>query len=143
MNCVCATSLTQLQAIQDTFAHAYENLGRSTNVKKTDVFYQPLPGQHPTSSSLSIRGSKLKKVQSFPYYGSVLPIKADIDAEILHHLKAALESVCREGVKNHTTILVYKAVVYLHSFMARIPARRTDDTSNAWKSTTSGISAAF
>ena len=88
-NCVCATSECQLQAILDAFTLAYESLGLPVNGKKTEVLFQPAPGQHPSPSPMSINGSTLKNVQTFPYLGSVLSTKADIEAETLHRLKAA------------------------------------------------------
>lgn len=56
-NYVCATSERQLQAILDAFTLAYESLGLSVNVKKTEVLFQPAPGQHPSPSPMSISGS--------------------------------------------------------------------------------------
>ena len=118
-NCVCATSERQLQAILDAFTLAYESLGLSVNVKKTEVLFQPAPGQHPSPSPMSISGSTLKNVQTFPYLGSVLSTKADIEAETLHRLKAAScafgrlrERVFAErSLRKDTKLLVYKAVV--------------------------------
>ena len=68
---------------------------------------------------MSISRSTLKNVQTFPYLSSVLSTKADIEAEILHRLKAAscafgrlCERVFQEkGLKKETKLLVYKAVV--------------------------------
>ncbi|XP_060767191.1 complement C3-like [Neoarius graeffei] len=108
----------QLQAILGAFTHAYESLGLSVNVKM-EVLYQPAPGQPSKPSFLSISGSMLKNVQSFSYLGSVLSTKADIDAEITHHLRAASyafgrlrERVFEEReLKKDTKCLVYKAVV--------------------------------
>ena len=68
---------------------------------------------------MSINGSTLKNVQTFPYLGSVLSTKADIEAETLHRLKAAScafgrlrERVFAErSLRKDTKLLVYKAVV--------------------------------
>ena len=118
-NCVCATSESQLQCILDAFAYAYESLGLSINVRKTEVLYQPVPGQSPIPPSLNVSGSTLKNVPSFPYLGSVLSVKADIDAEIVNRLRAASSAFGKlrdrvfesRGLSKDTKILVYKAVV--------------------------------
>ena len=61
----------------------------------------------------------LKNVPSFPYLGSVLSVKADIDAEIVNRLRAASSAFGKlrervfesRGLSKDTKILVYKAVV--------------------------------
>ena len=81
-NCICATSERQLQVILAAFTYAYESLGLSVNVKKAEVLFQHAPGQQSSPSPMSISGSTLKNVQTFPYLDSVLSPKADIKAEI-------------------------------------------------------------
>ena len=61
----------------------------SVNFKKTEILYQPVPGQANVSPSFKINGSVLKNVESFSYLGSFISVKADINDEIQHRLRAA------------------------------------------------------
>ena len=78
-----------------------------------------MPGQANVSPSFKINGSVLKNAESFSYVGSFLSVKADINDEIQHRLRAASyafgrmrERVFEErGIITDTNVKIYKAVV--------------------------------
>jgi hypothetical protein len=72
-NVIAAHSAEDLQGTLNVFAKAYRALGLTLNIKKTQVLY-------PIS---------LENVDHFPYLGSLLSSKADIDSEVNHRLSCA------------------------------------------------------
>ena len=118
-NSLSALSEEGLQTILDVFAVAYGRIGLSLNIKKTQILHQPMPGQAPTVPNIQINGQALTNVAHFPYLGSYLSIRADIDAEIQHRLQSASAAFGRlrkrvfddHDIQINTKILVYKAIV--------------------------------
>ena len=118
---VCAISEKDLQSIVNAFEHTYPRLGLSVNVKKTEILYQPAPGQANASPSLKINGSVLKNVEFFPYLGSFLSVKADIHDGIQHRLRVASyafgrmhERVFEErGIITDTKVKIYLTIIRL------------------------------
>ena len=118
-NAIVAHTETELQSILDAFARAYKLLGLSINVKKTKVLHQPPPDSSITPPTITINNTVLENVDKFPYLGSHLSSKADIDSEVHHRIccaGGAFAKLRRRVFENsdllaNTKILVYKAVI--------------------------------
>ena len=81
-NAITAHSAEDLQGILNAFAKAYRALGLALNIKKTQVLYQPPPNQPFIPPVIKVDNTPLENVDHFPYLGSLLSSKTDIDAEI-------------------------------------------------------------
>ncbi len=119
-NCVAALSEYHLQQILTAFNHAYLKLGLTVNTKKTQVIYQPPPDKaHRTQPTVELGETVLENVDHFPYLGSHLSSRADLDDEIQHRLKCAGTAFGRlkqrvfqdHDICTDTKMRVYKAVV--------------------------------
>ncbi|XP_067835655.1 uncharacterized protein [Heptranchias perlo] len=86
---VCAHSEAELQTIVDTFTEACERMGPRLNIQKTKVLSQPVPATQHRPPTIKIHGEPLDSVDHFPYLGSLLSVRADIDDEIQHRLQCA------------------------------------------------------
>ena len=114
-----AHSLEDLQIITNRFADAATKFGLTISLKKTEVLYQPPPGQPHSNPVLTIAGTELNSVKSFCYLGSVMSHDTSLDAEITSRIakaSAAFGSLSRRlwrnhGIKLSTKIKVYNAVV--------------------------------
>ena len=116
---VSAHSEAELQHIVDVFADAYRKFGLSVNCNKTKVLYQPAPGTNPEPPEIKVDGKVLEVVDKFPYLGSLLSQKVNVDAEIQHRIQAASAAFGKlwnrvfkdHDIRNTTKIGVYRAVV--------------------------------
>ncbi len=77
-NFIAAHSAEVLQGILNAFAIAYRALGLKLNVKKMQVLHQSPPNQ----PNIKVNNTTLEYVDHFPYLGSILSSKADIDSEV-------------------------------------------------------------
>ena len=68
---------TQLQ--MDRFSSACDNFGLTVSTKKTDVMFQPAPGNQYHKPQIQVNGQTLQAVETFTYLGSTL-------SRIRHHL---------------------------------------------------------
>ena len=59
-----AHSLPDIQEILNRFAQSASAFGLTINIKKTEVLYQPAPGQTPMKPDILLDGSPLNVVQS-------------------------------------------------------------------------------
>ena len=108
-----------LQASLDLFNSAYKLLGLTTNKSKTKVMIQPAPGQPPPVVSFHLDGVRLECVKHFPYLGSTLNNRGNIDDEISHRQGSACAAFANlrvrvfdnKNLKTATKLQVYKATV--------------------------------
>ena len=119
--CVVFASEEHLQQILNACNSAYIHLGLSINPRKTQILYQPKPGDSAAAAvpSLTIGNKALENVDHFPYFGSHLSSKADIQDEIQYRLNCAGAAYGRlrtrvfqnRNIQTDTKLAVYKAVV--------------------------------
>ena len=119
-NAVCAIREEDLQATVVAFDVAYRRLGLTINARKTQILYQPKPGDDtPVPPSIQLGGVSLENVNHFPYLGSHLSSAANIDVEINHRVKSAAAAFGKlrkrvfddHDLRKSTKLMVYKAVV--------------------------------
>ena len=89
------------------------------STKKTEVVHQPAPGKPYSEPTITVNGQKLQVVDKFTYLGSTLSRAVHIDDEVT--ARTANASVAfgrlrtnvweRNGIRLHTKLKVYKAVV--------------------------------
>ena len=72
----------EMQVEMDSFSAACNNFGLSISTKKTEVMFQPAPGNQYYEPQISVNGQTLQAVETFTYLGSTLSRRATIDAEI-------------------------------------------------------------
>ena len=105
--------------ITDKFAEAARKYGLAINTKKTEVMFQPAPGNAYIASNVSLDGVPLKPVKEFCYLGSMLANDALIDKEVENRIFRATTSFGRlysrvwnqKGLRLQTKLKVYKAAV--------------------------------
>lgn len=119
-NAVCALNEADLQVIINSFADAYSKIGLSINVQKTQVLFQPSPGDNNRiPPNIQLGGDNLENVDRFAYLGSHLSSNATIDDEIQYRIRCASTSFGKlrsrvfedRDLRLDTKILVYKAIV--------------------------------
>nr|AOE48155.1 hypothetical protein [Eumigus monticolus] len=118
-NAVVAQSEEDLVKILNAFSSAYKKIGLKLNTNKTQILYQPAPGQGLRNINVTIDGVRLQEVNTFPYLGSILSSSANIDSEIQHRINCAGASFARlrsrvfdnRDLNVATKILVYNSVV--------------------------------
>ena len=118
-NAIVALSPEDLQGILNAFAKAYRALGLALNIKKTQVLYQPPPNQPSLQPIIKVDNTTLESVEHFPYLGSILSSKADIDSEVNHRLSCASGAYAKlrtrvfddRDLRAQTKLLVYRAVI--------------------------------
>ena len=62
-----------LHRIVNRFSDAAKNFGFTISLKKTEVFYQPLPRVAHSPPHISIGGTNLNAVEHIIHLGSVIP----------------------------------------------------------------------
>lgn len=108
-----------MQVIMDKFSAATKRFGLVISIKKTQVMYQPAPGQPYQSPHVHVDGVELEAVDKFVYLGSTLSRSVCIDDEVTHRLSKASSAFGllkaklwdTRGIKLKTKIKVYKATV--------------------------------
>lgn len=118
-NAVVAQTQEELVMILNAFSAAYNKIGLKLNTSKTQILYQPSPGEGQRDINVTIDGVSLQVVNTFPYLGSTLSSSANIDSEIHHRINRAGASFAKLRSRvfdNHdvniaTKILVYNSVV--------------------------------
>ena len=71
-----------MQRMVDLFAEACANFGLIISIKKTEIMFQPAPGEQYVEPVSTFNGQKLKATDKFPYLGSVMSNSATINDEI-------------------------------------------------------------
>ena len=111
---------SSMQDCVDRFSNACENFGLTISTAKTEVLFQPVPGDTQAfPPEIKIQDTTLKNVDSFKYLGSTLSSNARIDAEVALRMNKASASFGRLrervwdccGIRTETKLKVYKAVV--------------------------------
>ena len=116
---LCASTEGNMQRMVDLFAEACANFGLTISIKKTEVMFQPAPGEPYIEPVITINGQKLEVTKKFPYLGSVMSDSATIDDEINLRVSRASSSFGRlrekvwkrRGLSFETKLQVYRAVV--------------------------------
>ncbi len=114
-----AHSAEDLQGILNAFAKVYRALGQKLNIKKTKVLHQYPPYQPAIQPNIKVDNTTLEYVDHFPYLGSIISSKADIDSEVNHRLSCASGAYARlrrrvfddRDLSAQTKLLVYRAVI--------------------------------
>ncbi len=119
-DCALNTSTGQkMQQGMDCFSRACENFGLTISTKKTEVMYQPVPGQPYQDPHIMVRGQELQAVDRFTYLGSTLLRAVNIDIEINNRIAKASSTFGRlretiwewRELSLITKLKVYHAVV--------------------------------
>ena len=116
---LAACSLQALQHLTDRFATAARRFGLTISIKKTEVLYQPAPGNLYVPPAVTIEGKQLNAVENFKYLGSTISNDASIDAEITARIAKATAAFGRltkrlwanRDIRLDTKIAIYKASV--------------------------------
>ena len=109
----------EMQQYMDKLSSACDNFSLTISTKKTEVMYQPAPGNQYLDPQILVNGQMLQAVESFTYLGSTLSHNATIDREITNRISKASSSFGRlrktvwerRGIKLATKLKVYQAVV--------------------------------
>ena len=116
---LAAPSLDALQRLCDRFSKAARRFGLIISIKKTEVLYQPAPGETYEPPVVSIEGKQLNAVKTFKYLGSTISNDASLDAEITSRIAKATAAFGRltkrlwtnRNIRLDTKIAVYRAAV--------------------------------
>ena len=114
-----AGSEADMQESIDKLASACKSFGLTISIKKTEVLYQPPPGNAFNEPDIVIDGKRLNVVNKFTYLGSTLSQNVTIDNEVDHRIARASAAFGRlgakvwnrRGISIETKLKVYKAVV--------------------------------
>ena len=85
-------------------------------MRKTNIIFQPAPGNNEGPHDIKTYGTTLDIVEHFPYLGSRLSQKATIEAEIqhrnilYHHILRGLRNRVTHNLMEETKVMFYKAV---------------------------------
>ncbi|XP_063597258.1 uncharacterized protein LOC134773939 [Penaeus indicus] len=79
----------KMQHEMNCFTRAGDNFGLIISTKKTEVMYQPAPGQPYQEPHITVKGQELQTVDSFTYLGSTLSRVVNIDAEVINRIAKA------------------------------------------------------
>lgn len=110
---------TEMQHQMDRFSTGCDNFGLTISTKKTEVMYQPAPGDAYHEPCITVKGQKLHAVEQFTYLGSTLSSTANIDIEVNNRISKASSAFGRlrnnvwerRGITLKTKLKVYSAVV--------------------------------
>ena len=114
-----ANNEQEMQLEMDGFSTACDNFGFTISTKKTEMMYQPAPGNPYQEPNITVKGQRLQAVENFTYLGSTLSRSANIDAEVTNRIAKASSAFGRlkksvwekRGISHHTKVKVYRAVV--------------------------------
>ena len=106
----------EMQQYMDKLSSACGNFSLTISTKKTEVMYQPAPGNQYLDPQILVNA---QAVESFTYLGSTLSHNATIDREITNRISKASSSFGRlrktvwerRGINLATKLKVYQAVV--------------------------------
>jgi len=116
---LAAHTLEDTQALVSKFSAASKSFGLSINLKKTEVLYQPAPGNTRIPSTVTVDSRPLQFVASFTYLGSAVSSNAMIDDEVDARIARASAAFGRltarlwkvHDVRLQTKLSVYNAAV--------------------------------
>ena len=104
----------------DQESDSCDNYDLTISIKKTEVVYQPAPGNKPyKETNITVKGQRLQGVDKFTYLGSTLSRVVHIDNEVNARIAKASAAFGRlrgsvwdrSGIRLDTKLKVYKAVV--------------------------------
>ena len=116
---LAALSQEALQRLCDCFAKAATRFGLTISIKKTEVLFQPAPGNMYAAPAVTIEGKLLNAVNNFKYLGSIVSNDTSMDDEITARIAKATAAYGRlvkrlwtnRGIQLNTKISVYRAAV--------------------------------
>jgi len=79
---LCASTGGKMQRMVDIFAEACANFGLTVSIKKTEIMFQPAPGEPYVEPHITVNGQRHDITDKFHYLGSVMSSSATIDDEI-------------------------------------------------------------
>ena len=114
-----ASDVHEMQVEMDSLSAVCNNFGLTISTKKTQVMFQPAPGNQYHEPKISVNGQTLQAVETFTYLGSTLSRTTTIDAEINNTISKAGRSFGslkekvweRRGISLETKLKVVRAVV--------------------------------
>jgi len=114
-----ASSEQEMQHSMDHFSAACDAFGLTISIKKTEVMYQPVPHKAYSEQTITVKGEKLKAVDTFTYLGSTLSRSVCIDDEVDGRIAKASTAYGRlrkkvwerTGLSQKTKMKVCKAIV--------------------------------
>ena len=114
-----AMSMEDLQQMVHQFSNAAALYGLQINTNKTEVLYQPSPGEAYVAPTIEVNNNVLKDVSSFTYLGSTLTNNNSSDAEVVRRIQAASAAFGKlksnvfkkYRLRINTKIKLYKAIV--------------------------------
>ena len=114
-----ASTEEDMQQSVDSFADACSRFGLTISIKKTEVMFQPAPGEPYTDPNIQINGKTLNAVENFTYLGSTLSNQVRIDREVDARIAKASAAFGRlrkkvwdrKGIQLETKLKVYSAIV--------------------------------
>ena len=114
-----ASDVHEMQVEMDSLSAACNNFGLTISTKKTEVMFQPAPGNQYHEPKISVNGQTLQAVETFTYLGSTLSRTTTIDAEINNRISKAGSAFGRlkekfwerRGMSLETKLKVFRAVV--------------------------------
>jgi len=109
----------QAQEIITRFAKSARDFGLKINITKTEMMYQPPPGEHDEGEKIDIDGEILNTVKSFKYLGSTITNNKKLDQELQLRMSKASQTFggLRERVWDNgdltikTKCAIYQAIV--------------------------------
>ena len=115
-----ATSMEDLQQMVHQFSNAAALYGLHINTDKTEVLYQPSPGEAYVAPTIEVNNNVLKDVSSFTYLGCTLTNNNSSDVEVVRRIIQAASAAFGKLKTNvfkkyrlriNTEIKLYKAIV--------------------------------
>ena len=108
-----------MQQCMDLFATACTDFGLTISTKKTEIMYQPAPGEQHYHPHITVYDQPLSSVERFTYLGSTLSRCVHIDDEVNSRIAKASSAFGRlrpsvwerQGIQTSTKLMVYRAVV--------------------------------
>eukprot|EP00795_Rhopilema_esculentum_P009597 gene9597-17355_t len=90
-----ASKEQDMQQVMDNFSSTCDNFGLTISTKKTEVLYQPAPGNLYQEPNIRVKGQRLQAMEHFIFLGSTLSRSANIDAEVNNCIAKAVNAFGR------------------------------------------------
>lgn len=130
-----ASSLSDLRAMVDRFSTTARQFGLQINTEKTEVLFQPAPGDNQEEINIRVCGVELRNATTFTYLGSAVCNNNSMDTEVLRRIQAATSAFGKmkskidkwRGLRIQTKLSLYRAIVvptFLYSLEACTLYRR-------------------
>ena len=104
-----------MQHLMDCISKSCKAFGLTISIEKTEVMFQPVPGNPYAEPSILVDGKRLKVVESFEYLGSKLNNSCTLDNEITSRIQKATQAFRsledrfwkKRSIKQATKISIY------------------------------------